>query len=79
MPEIREQAKNCIEKVRFSLKMPPVRGDTRSGKVFLLPGAFQQIRGEKVSKTDPKAQGAAGRQSTAGRALFFALRPVVDR
>jgi hypothetical protein len=43
VPEIREQAKNCIEKVRFSLKTPPVRDDTQGGKVFLLPGAIYPI------------------------------------
>jgi len=56
--------------------MPPVRGDTRGGNVFVSPGTVLSIRGEKGSKADLKARGAAGRQSTAGRALFFTLRPV---
>jgi len=57
MPEIREQAKNCIEKVLFSLIMPPVRSDTRGGNVFVPPGAVLSISGEKGAKTDPKANG----------------------
>jgi hypothetical protein len=57
LPDIREQAKNCIEKVRFLLKMPPVRAFPQGGNVFVLPGAAYSIRGEKVSKTDPKARG----------------------
>jgi len=75
MPEIREQAKNCIEKVRFSLETPPVRGDMQGGNVFIPPGTVLSIRGGKGAKTDPKARGAAGRQSTAGRALFFCVTP----
>jgi len=55
MPEIREQAKNCIEKVRFSRKIPPVRGDKQGGKVFLLPGAILSMHGKKGAKTDHKA------------------------
>jgi len=75
MPEIREQAKNCIEKARFSLKISFVRGDRQGGNVFLLPGAIYSICGEKELKTNPKARGAAGRQSTAAAPLFFCVTP----
>jgi len=37
--------------------MPPVRGDTRGGNVFVPPGAVLSISGEKGAKTDPKANG----------------------
>jgi len=54
MPEIREQAKNCIEMACFSLKIPPVRGDTRGGKVFVPPGRFIPYAGKK-ERNRPKS------------------------
>jgi len=75
MPEIREQAKNCIEKARFSLKMPPVRGDKQGGNVFLLPGAIYSIRGEKGVKNRPtstRARLAVNRRPAAPRFLRYA-------
>jgi len=71
MPEIREQANNCIEKVCFSRFLSLVRYDTRGGNVFLLPGLLHFLREEKVSKTHPKAQGRGTRLLTAAAPPFF--------
>jgi len=79
MPEIREQAKNCIEKVRFSLKIPPVRGDRQGGNVFVSPGAVLSICGEKGAKTDHKAQGRGWPSIDGWPRPLFALCPAVER
>jgi len=79
MPGLREQAKNCIEKVRFSLIMPPVRGDTQGGKVVCTTGGGLFHTRGKGEKTDPKAQGRGNRLLTVAAPLFLRYAWYVDR
>jgi len=79
MPEIREQAKNCIEKGRFSLKISSVRGDRQGGKVFVPPGAIYSICEEKEQKQTLKRGARLAVNRRLAAPSFFALRPTVDR
>jgi hypothetical protein len=39
---------HAVKHIALSLILSPMRGDTRGGSVFLLPGAVHSIRKEKV-------------------------------
>jgi len=75
MSEIREQAKNCIKKVRFSLKMPPVRGDKQGGNVFVPPGTVLSIRGEKEQKQTHKRRAWLAVNRRLAAPAFFCVTP----